>query len=369
MAELAISGGAPEVKGQLAYFNRIGFPETKAARDAMQWNPLSGYLGGQLRGGRFVRELEETWAQRCNAHHAVACNSATSGLLAACAATGLGYGWRYLVPALTMSATAAAPAMLGATPIFGDVDSDVFCLNESLTDAELLITTDLFGHPAPFLKQRGIVTVVDAAQAPFARDCVGGDIDVYSLNVHKHIQCGEGGVCVTDDDDLAEAMRMFINHGEMAGKAAIGLNLRMTEVTAAIALAQLGRADGIIRDRIGLAESLTHAVMNLPGIFAPEVAPGCRHVYYIWAAKVPENRDWFVKAMNAEGVPLRAGYVDPLYRLPAFSQYARECPVAERLHDKELVIWENCAWDPTQEQIKQIGNAFAKVMEHAMQQQ
>lgn len=143
----------------------------------------------------------------------------------------------------------------------------------------------------------------------------------------------------------------------------IGLNLRMTEITAAIALVQLRKAPQIIADRVGLAESLTRAVEGIPGLTPPAVREGCTHSYYLWALKIADRRDEFVRAMQAEGVPLRAGYVDPLYRLPAFQQFARSCPVAERMHDKELALFEVCAHDPTPEQVTQIGNAFHKVAE------
>src|SRR5260370_719881 len=154
-------------------------------------------------------------------------------------------------------------------------------------------------------------------------------------------------------------MRMARNHGELAG-ASIGLNLRMTEVTAAIALVQLKKADKIISERIEIAETLTDMVKDLPDITPPVVRDGCKHVYYCWAAKIDSDRDAFVDAMVAEGVPLRKGYVEPLYKLPAFQKFKTHCPVAEKVQSC-LALYENCSYSPTTQQLKQFRIAFEKV--------
>lgn len=373
---LALHGGTPEVRTPLKPFNTIGREEIAAATRVLEGGVLSGFLGGELRGGHHVRALEDAWCETFGVKHAVACNSATSGLLAACAAVGMKHGKKFMVSPFTMSATAAAPTVLGAESFFGDIESRTFGLDTfpAQFGTNFIVITNLFGHPANLREfrrgcdmNRGLFLIEDNAQSPFAMEYgryagTIGHLGVFSLNVHKHFQCGEGGIVVTNDDNLAAATRHAINHGEMAGMG-VGLNLRMTEITAAIALVQLRKAPQIIADRVGLAESLTRAVKGISGLTPPVVRDGCTHVYYLWALKITDRRDEFVHAMQAEGVPLRAGYVDPLYRLPAFSQFARSCPVAERMHDKELALFEICAFDPTPEQIAQIGNAFHKVAE------
>lgn len=366
----AIDGGKPEVVGPIKRFKTIGGLEAGAAFAAAQ-DCLSGFLGGKARGGYWVRALEDKWAETFGVKHAVACNSATSGLLAACHAIGVMQDTNVAVPALTMSATAAAPALLGADISFCDVEPDYFCLDKGYGAPDVLIATNLFGQPTSIGRLSdvlGVATIEDNSQSPFAMNhgrYAGtiADIGVFSLNVHKHIQCGEGGVCVTDDDGLAARLRGFINHGEMAG-GSIGLNLRMTEVTAAIALAQLARGKQIVEGRIAQAEAIIAAIGAIPGLRPPVERSGCKHVYYTIPFLIERDRAQFVRALAAEGVPLVEGYVDPLYRLPAFAKFARTCPVAEDLHDRRLFYWENCAYDPTPEQIKQIGNAFQKVAEH-----
>lgn len=367
----------PEVKGEIARYNSISRIEAQRAMEAMR-GPLSGFIGGEARGGKYVRALEDVWGEGFGVKHAIACNSATSGLLAAAFAVGLGRGDSFIVSPFTMSATAAAPMFTGAEPIFVDVEDQTFCLPVydphwgGSIDPKAVFTTSLFGHPSRAMNTmpelgRNQFLIEDNSQAPFAMEggCYAGtfgDIGVFSLNVHKHLHCGEGGICVTDNAELAEKLRRFINHGEMAG-GAIGLNLRLPEVSAAIALTQLSRADEIVTGRIEQAEAIIDAIGDIPGVRMPIVREGCKHVWYAIPFLIDNQRSEFVNRMKAEGVPLVEGYVNPLYRLPAFAKYARKCPVAEDLHDRRLFLFENCAWSPTKEQIKQIGSAFKKVAE------
>lgn len=379
------------VKWPLKQFSTIGKKEVEYAGVAMEY-ALSGFLGGELRGGQMVQKLEEMWCHAFGCTHAIAVNSATSGLLAACHAIGV-TNEEVIVSPYTMSATAAAPAFLGADLTFIDVDEN-YCLDPRLVADEFrpskpkygiptpkaIIATNLFGHPAQLqlLAQlahaNGAFLIEDNAQAPFAMEnnvYAGtiGDIGVFSLNVHKHIQSGEGGIVVTDNDDFAHAIRMFINHGEMAGSVSVGLNLRMTEVTAAIACAQLSRAREIIQSRIDLAEHLIAGLKNNPLVKINPPRPECAHVYYVLPMEVNPNvpREWVVHRLAEEGVPLEAGYVAPLYWLPAFKELAPlcGCPITEKLHKESLVYFEICGYDPTPEQVQQIIQAFEKVHDEA----
>lgn len=369
------------VRSPLKPFNTISREEAAAAVAAIRCGPLSGYLGGVRRGGFCVEKLEREFADALGVKHAIACNSATSGLLMACMAADVGPGDKVAVPCFTMSATAAAPAFLGARIHFADIEDPTFCINghPENFNGKAVIATNLFGHPALLRNTRAICDtktrdlkrphflIEDNAQAPFAAEYAHyagtvGHMGVFSFNVHKHLQAGEGGIVVTDDSDLADRLALARNHAEMASPY-LSLNLRMTEVTAAIALAQLAKREKIITERIEIAETLTAMVRGLPGLTPPVVREGCRHVFYCWALKIDQQRDWFVQTMQSFGVPLRAGYVDPLYRLPAFAKYATPCPIAERMHDRELVLYENCAWSPTAEQLTQMGEAFKRAID------
>jgi dTDP-4-amino-4,6-dideoxygalactose transaminase len=363
-------------------FNGLAYNDVTRAYEfllnsAMGNYPLSGYLAGRERGGSTVMLLEEQWATKFHVKHAIAVNSATSGLMAAAFAIGLKSGDRFVCPAMTMSATAAAPMFTGATPFFADVEDITYGISDKFPHDAPIFAANLFGHPAHLHNLRQwcdanhTVLIEDNSQSPFSWD-VGhslagtiGHIGVFSLNVHKPIQCGEGGIVVTDDDVLAKRIRDFINHGENTGFQ-IGLNLRMPEICASIALSQLGRGEEIAQGRINQALTILDEIGNIPGLGVPLTRSGCRHTYYTIPFLLADRRQAFCEALRAEGVPIVEGYVAPLYRLPAFSRYARPCPVAEGLHDRHLFYFENCQYDVTVEQAEQIGAAFRKAAEEVL---
>jgi perosamine synthetase len=361
--------------GPIKPFTSIGAKEKMEASIAMV-GTLSGYLAGEERGGYFVRSLEDAWCETFGVRHAIACNSATSALLAACEAADVGIGTTVLTTPMTMSATSAAPMFLGADLLYADVDTHAFALSgpfERKSGIKAVVVTNLFGQPAYLSQTRRIcerfdwIMIEDNAQSPFAMEGdryagTVGHIGCWSLNIHKPLQCGEGGICTTDDDELAARMRAFINHGEHVSDR-IGLNLRMPEVCAAIAVTQLRRGKEIIAGRIEQAEAIIAAIGDIHGLRPPVVRDGCTNVHYAIPFLVEKNRSEFCAILRAEGVPIVEGYVDPLYRMPAFSQFARPCPVAEDLHDRRLLYIENCAWDFTPEQIGKVGEAFRKAAE------
>lgn len=358
--------------GPIKPFSSISRREADAVHALMMSReiPLSGYLAGRERGGNHVRALEDAWCETFGVKHAVACNSNTSGMLAACYALDVGPQSIVGVPCFTMSATAAAPRFLGATLEFSDVEDRTFCVHKDFGAPDVLMVTNLFGHPTSIgtlSAVSGMKTIEDNAQAPFAMNYgkyagTIADIGVFSMNVHKPLNCGEGGMCVTNDDDLAAKLRAVVNHGEHVSDR-VGLNLRMPEVCAAIALTQLRRGKEIIGGRVEQAESILDAIGHINGIRRPVVRDGCTHVYYTIPFLVEKNRTEFCAALREEGVPVVEGYVAPLYRMSAFSQFARSCPMAEDLHDRRMLYIENCAWDFTPEQIRLVGDAFRRAAE------
>jgi dTDP-4-amino-4,6-dideoxygalactose transaminase len=344
------------------------------ALQARHGAPLSGYLAGRDRGGRYVTMLEDAWSKSFNVKHSIACNSATSGLLAAAFACDLKVGDKFAVPAMTMSATAAAPCFTGAEPHFVDVDDELFGINLRAfpEETKAIVSTNLFGHASllgmnEWDKSCGVHLIEDNAQSPFAmahgRYCgTMGHIGVFSLNIHKPLQCGEGGIIVTDDDDLAARMRAFINHGEHVSDR-IGLNLRMPELCAVVALSQLQRAPSIIKQRVEQAEAIIDAIGFIPGLRPPVVRSGCTHVYYTIPFLIDRSRFVFCDALQKDGVPVVERYAPPVYDFPAFRRFSTNCPVADALHERNLFYIENCAYDFTKQQIKQIGEAFKKAAE------
>lgn len=339
-------------------------------------SPLSGYLAGEERGGDQVRMLEDAWSKTFSVKHSIAVNSATSGLLAASFACDLKAGDKFACPAMTMSATAAAPCFTGATPHFVDVDDELFGINLGPfpEETKAIVSTNLFGHPSllgmnEWDKKCGVYLIEDNAQSPFAmahgRYCgTMGHIGVFSLNVHKPLQCGEGGIVVTDDDELARRMRAFINHGEHT-TGNIGLNLRMPELSAVVALTQLQRSKTLVNQRVEQAEAIIDAIGFIPGLRPPVTRSGCKHVYYTIPFLIDRSRKAFCEVLREHGVPICERYAQPLHWMSAFEHYRTPggYPIADSLWLSRLFYIENSAWDFTKTQIKQIGETFKKAAE------
>lgn len=349
----------------LPRFSTIGLAEKINVCKTLK-APLSGYLGGINKAGYFVTKLQDDWCDRFGVKHAVACNSATSGLLAACMAIGIKPGDTVWVAAMGMSATAACAKVLGADIVFIDIETIRFSMNMNMfagkATPKCIIVTNLFGHPAYLTSMRSwcdsnkVWMIEDNAQSPFAKERdkyagTVGHLGVFSLNVHKHIQAGEGGVVVSDDDDLAAAVAGAINHVELAAginnqnqKNMVGLNLRMTEPIAAIACVQLAKAEKIIAGRIELANELSDMVAGIPWIEPNLPDYNCKSVYYIWAARITNgNRNKFLMTLQEHGFPMRRGYSEPLNEIFKSKDL---CPVAFNMEYSDLITFEVCAYNP-----------------------
>ncbi|QQG36333.1 MAG: DegT/DnrJ/EryC1/StrS family aminotransferase [Micavibrio aeruginosavorus] len=413
---LALHGGNRAVRQDIPGFTGIGSEEKQAVIDFLDRKlPLSGFHGSarpSFFGGPEVQAFEAAWRDVFKCKHAVSVNSATSGLMAAMGAIGIEPGDEVIVPPYTMSATVIAPLIYGGIPVFVDVEDEYFCLNvEKVRQAitprtKAILTVNLWGHPAALRElrrladEKGLYLVEDNAQALSATEdgrYAGtiGHIGVFSMNVHKHIQSGEGGVCVTEDDHIAQRLQLIRNHGENVTNwlevkdiaNIVGFNFRQTEIGAVIARAQLKKLDPMVRRCREVAQRLSAGLKDMEGIIVPKVRNGCTHSYFMWSVRYqPEvlgvSRERFVTALQAEGVPVAQGYVPPLYRLPLFQKRTaigtkgfpfslsgieyRDglCPVTERLHEKEIIQYQPVAWDPSAEQIEQMIEAFRKVHKH-----
>jgi dTDP-4-amino-4,6-dideoxygalactose transaminase len=374
----------------------IGSEEREAVlrvMDRAMENPsaLSGYKGNwseSFYGGEEVKALEKEWAEYFGVKHAIACNSATSGLWLACATVGLQpkYTQVYddymheidevIVSPYSMTCSASVPLHFGAKPVFADIEEDYYCLDvksieERITrHTKAIIVVDIFGQPYnadainALAERKGkeyghkIYVIEDAAQAAGARHkgkYAGtlGDIGVYSLNVHKPIQCGEGGIVVTNDDELAFKLRLVLNHSEAVvndmdrinmnniGENSVydlnwydinklvGLNLRMTELSAAIAREQLKKLAGIIKIQQEYAK-----------YFPVKVREGCEHSYYRYAFKGNKIAVMFMDKNSKFN--LKQHYVKPIYKMSLFKQLGYDqhcCPVCEKVEENIVLSW------------------------------
>jgi len=397
MSKLAIHGGRPLRQAPFPTYVTLGEEEKRAVMEVMDSQVLSDFLGtwsDKFYGGSRVQALERAWEAYFGVKHAVSVNSATSGLYAAIGAAGIGPGDEVIVSPFTMSASATPPLVYGAVPVFADIDTETFCLDpvsvrQRITpQTRAIVVVDIFGHPAEMneimqiAQEHNLTVIEDTAQAPGAQyhgRWAGtlAHMGVFSLNYHKTIHCGEGGIIVTDDDELAERLRLIRNHAELVVRNKgtqnlvnmIGFNYRMTEIEAAIAGEQLKKLDPLVRARIEAAHYLTERLHGFPGITPPVEQPGIRHGYYVYAirfdaAQIGVPREAFAAALKAEGVPVFEAAYEPLYLQPLYQQrigFGRDgfpwtypgyrgsvsyergiCPVAERMHAKELLYTNIC---------------------------
>jgi dTDP-4-amino-4,6-dideoxygalactose transaminase len=427
--KLAIHGGKPVREKPFPAHITIGEEEKEAVSKVLDSGILSKYLGTwhpDFYGGPQVRALEEEWSDYFGIKHTVAVNSCTSGLYCAVGAIGIEPGDEIIVTPYTMSATATAPLIFNAIPVFADIEEDYFCLDPVAVEKQItpmtraLMVVDLFGLPfdadriKAIAKNHGLYVIEDTAQAPGAKygNRFAGtlaDIGVFSLNYHKHIHCGEGGLVVTDNDELAEKIRLIRNHAEAVVEAKgtkdlinmIGFNFRMTEVEAAIARCQLKKLPGLIHKRLENVKYLEKKLSGIKAITLPKVRENSLHVYYQHACRFDEqiagtSRNLFIEAVRAElphyelreteGVKLGCGYVKPLYLQPLyqkrivygkkgypFSEVKKEskldyseglCSVTERMHNKELFTHEFMVPSMTENDLYDVITAFEKVWEN-----
>ena len=422
--QLAINGGVKVRSNLFPAHVTVGDEEKKAVMKVIDSGILSNYLGGyheNFMGGDTVRECEAAWATHFGAKHALAVNSNTSGLIAAMGAIGLKSGDEVIVTAYSMSASAISPLFYGAVPVFADVEPDMFCLDPASIEAAVtprtkaILIVDLFGQPFDAARVREIARrhdlkiIEDCAQAPGTKlngEQAGllGDIGIFSLNYHKHIHAGEGGIIITNDDNLAQRLSLIRNHAEaVVGPMGvedlqnmIGFNMRMTEIEAAISMCQLEKLDGLMAERQQRVEYFEKRMQGFEALSMPKVRDGATHSYYVhaclWNMGEELDRNPFVDAVRAElpcfelrekeGVKLGAGYVRPLYLLPVFEKgvsiggktdplrQATQtfepglCPVVEDLHFNKLVSHEFIVPSMEPSDIDDVVNAFEKVWEH-----
>ena len=413
--KLAILGGEKVFKEVLHPFNSMGQEEIEAVNKVMKSGTLSGYYGSwgkEFYGGPAVQNLEKAWSSKFKIKHAVAVNSAASGLMSAVGAIGISPGDEVIVPPMTQGSTIMAVVLYGGIPVFADLDPITCCLDihdvkkKITSKTKAIMVVNLFGHISNLhaLKklsdEKKLFLIEDNAQAPLGTEngIYAGTIahiGIFSLNYHKHLHSGEGGICCTNDDVLALKLQLIRNHAEGCVEDSglndltnmIGFNFRMTEMSAAVGLEQLKKIEDLVKIRENIALKLNDGLDGLDGIKMPIQRENTRAVYYMYQMQFnPEiigvTREVFCKALLAEGFPTFVGYVEPLYLLPMLQKriafgnngypfnlsdqkYDKGiCPVAERLHEESLIGFDCCTLEVKDHQIDLLIDAFRKVYKH-----
>ena len=414
--KLALFGGEKVITKEFEVYNSIGKEEVQAAKSVVESGVLSQFLGSwhpDFFGGIKVQEFERAWEKHFNVKHAVTVNSWTSGLIAAVGAINIQPGDEIIVSPWTMCASATAILHWNAIPVFADIEKETFNLDPKSViknispQTKAILAIDIFGHPCDYealqniANEYGLKLITDTAQSPgslYKGEFTGTQSDVggYSLNYHKHIHTGEGGVIVTNDDRIYEKLQLIRNHAEavITGKGVfdltnmVGYNFRLGEIESAIGIEQLKKMQSFIIKRQKIASQLNEGLKGLNGLTTPIVKPDCTHAYYIYGMlldlnKIKVNRDRLIQALEAEGVHgLIGGYVNvhmlPMYQqkiaygsngFPWSSDICKRdvsydkgiCPVAEELHEKTFLGYEMCLHDLNDQDVNLIMAAFKKV--------
>jgi perosamine synthetase len=292
-----------------------------------------------LRSGRVVQgpevaAFEDEFSALVAGRHCVAVNSGTSALQLTLMALGLGPSDEVIVPSFSFAATANAVRLVGAEPVFADIDPDSFCVSPEAVEAAIgprtaaIMPVHLYGHPAAMdrltaiAEQHGLALVEDACQAHDAAlngQPVGafGTAGCFSFYPTKNMHALEGGMITTADPALARTLRLLRNQGmeQRYQNEIVGANMRMTDVAAAIGREQLKRLPGWTDRRRANAKFLDARITSLR---TPPVADGARHVYHQYTVRVPHDRDAVRERLAAKGVGSEVYYPTPIHRLRPF---------------------------------------------------
>lgn len=290
---------------------------------------------GQLAQGSYVEQFEQRFAELHGVRHAIAVNSGTTALVAAMQALGIGPGDEVITSPFTFVATLNAILEVGATARFADIGPDYNLRPEAIdalvnTRTRAIAPVHLYGYMAdmnPIMataEEYGLRVIEDAAQAVGAdyggRPAGSFDVGCFSLYATKNLTTGEGGVVTTNDDDVADRLRLLRNQGmrqryqyEIAGH-----NYRLTNLAAAVGLPQLGRLAETSSRRQANAHFLREGLTNIPGlVLPPEPAEGRTHVYHQFTVRVtdaaPLDRAGVISALTERGVGCGIYYPKVVY--------------------------------------------------------
>ena len=413
--KLALYGGNKAVSNKkFKKYNSIGNEEVAAVTKVIKSGVLSDFLGAhseKFLGGGKVLEFEKACKKYFNKKYAITTNSWTSGLVAAIGSLDIEPGDEVIVSPWTMCASATAIIHWNAIPIFADIDSNTFCIDPKSIEKNItkktkaILAVDIFGQSCninainKIAKKYRLKVITDSAQAIGSKNGnkftgTESDIGGFSLNYHKHIHTGEGGILITDNKRLALRMQLIRNHaeavvGDMNIKDIsnmIGHNFRLGEIESAIGIEQLKKLNKLIKIRQKTAESLNKGLKGLIGLQLPKIEKNKTHVYYMYPMLIKENilgvkRNKLYSALSKEGVPGLVKSYANLHLLPMYQKkiaYGRKgfpwtlgrknisykkgiCPVAEDIEDNQFLALMLQEYDFSNSDINLIIKAFKKV--------
>ena len=363
MSEIpAILGGTPLFSQKLNIVRPV-LPDFAELADGIQ-NILDT---GMVTKGEYLAQFEEALAEQLDVKHAVAVSSCTSGLMLTHKALGL--TGEVVVPSFTFMATVSSLIWCGLTPVFADVDRDTTNLDPTSVEAAItgqtsaILAVHNFGNPADISRLQfvadchGIPLIFDAAHgfgtlyqgSPLGKQ---GKANIFSMSPTKLLITGEGGLVATDDDDLAQMIRVGREYGNSGNYDSLiaGLNARLSEFHAILGLKSLERLEDAARARNATATSFQQSMGKLPGIGFQAIQPGDRCSYKDFSITIEQelfglSRDALAEALLAENIDTRKYYDPPVHRHIAYQKYYHGSPLpnTDWLAENSLSfpIWSN----------------------------
>jgi perosamine synthetase len=313
--------------------------------------------------GRYIDAFEAAFARYCGAKHGVACSSGTAALHLAVAALGIGSGDEVIIPNFTIIASANMVILAGAKPVLAEVDPDTWCIDPAKIEEKITSRTKavmpvhMYGHPCEMdqimdmARRHGLYVIEDAAEAhgaEFRGRRVGsfGHVNAFSFYGNKILTTGEGGMVVTDDDALAERARLLRNQGFREPRFVhdtVAFNYRMTNLQAAIGLAQVETADRKVERKCEIARRYIERLGNQRGLVLPVERSWAKNVYWMFGVRVTEEfgrgRADVMAMLRHKGVDTRNFFFpisqQPVYRNggdPRFPDVSETYPVSDELY-------------------------------------
>lgn len=360
----------------------IGDEELKNVIEAVK----SGWISSK---GKFIEEFEREFAKYCGVKYGVATANGTVALHLALKALGIGKGDEVIVPALTFVATANAVTYCNAKPVFVDSHPEYWCINPEKIEEKItpktkaIIPVHLYGHPCDMdrimeiARNYNLYVIEDAAEAhgaEYKSRKIGsfGDISCFSFYGNKMITTGEGGMCLTNNEELAERMRNLRDHAMSKNRRywheTVGFNYRMTNLQAAVGVAQLKKLDELIKKKRQIAKWYAEELKELEEKELVKLHPEmdwAKCVYWMYSIlienKAKISRNELMKKLEDMGIETRPFFV-PMHLLPMYNSGER-LPIAEDLAKRGLNLPSGVSLKLNQ--IKQIGKSVRTMLNEA----
>lgn len=337
----------------------LGEKELEYVTDCIKTNWISSK-------GKYIEEFENKFAKYCGAAYGIATMNGTAALHLALESLGIGEGDEVILPTFTMASSALAIAYCNATPVLVDAEPDTWNMNvmqieEKITEkTKAIMPVHIYGHPCdmdPIMKiakEHDLYVIEDAAEAHGAeykgRKTGGiGDVGCFSFYANKIITTGEGGMIVTNNEGIAEKARTLRNLAFLKEKRflhkELGFNYRMTNIQAAIGLAQLEKIDDFVGMRRRNAHLYNELLKDVNGITLPMEKEWAKNVYWMYSILIEDefgiSRDELMRRLREEGVETRTFFI-PMHQQPVFRKMGlfkgETYPVAEEISRKGMYL-------------------------------